>query len=127
LNPKWIEGRKRHGYKGAGDLSKLVDHVFHWDASSAIIADWQYEEMAKTYAFDPAMQDFFKKHNPYAMHNIVERLLEAIERGMWENPGDAKDKLEALFLEAEGAIEDSLALGMRAAASAGTVNVDAAE
>ena len=112
LNPKWIEGMKRHGYKGAGDLSRLVDICFHWDASSGILDDWQYEEMAKTYALDPAMQAFFKKHNPYAMQNVVERLLEAITRGMWENPGAYKDKLEALYLEAEGAIEDSLVLGM---------------
>jgi cobaltochelatase CobN len=115
LNPKWIEGMKRHGYKGAGDLSRLVDICFHWDASSGILEDWQYEEMAKTYAFDPAMQDFFKKHNPYALQNITERLLEAISRGMWENPGDDKEKLETLLLEAEGAIEDSLAHGMAAA------------
>jgi cobaltochelatase CobN len=117
LNPKWIEGMKRHGFKGAGDLSKLIDVVFHWDASSAILADWQYAEMAKTYAFDPAMQEFFKQHNPYAMQNIVERLLEAIARGLWENPGEDKDKLEALLLEAEGAIEDSLSMGMEKAAN----------
>lgn len=109
LNPKWIEGMKRHGYKGAGDLSRLVDICFQWDATSGILGDWQYAEMAKTYAFDPAMQDFFKAHNPYALQNIAERLLEAIARGMWENPGDDKDKLEALLLEAEGEIEDSLA------------------
>ncbi|WP_337998229.1 cobaltochelatase subunit CobN [Oleispirillum naphthae] len=116
LNPKWIEGMKRHGYKGAGDLSRLVDICFHWDASSGILEDWQYAEMAKTYAFDPAMQDFFKKHNPYAMQNIAERLLEAIARGMWENPGDDKQRLEALLLEAEGAIEDSLVHGAASAA-----------
>ena len=115
LNPKWIEGMKRHGYKGAGDLSRLVDICYHWDASSGILEDWQYEEMAKTYAFDPAMQEFFKAHNPYAMQNIVERLLEAIARDMWENPGEAKDRLESLLLEAEGAIEDCLSQGMHAA------------
>jgi cobaltochelatase CobN len=62
-----------------------------------------------------AMQEFFKAHNPYARQNIVERLLEAIARGMWENPGEAKDQLEALLLEAEGAIEDCLSAGMAAA------------
>ena len=42
----------------------------------------------------------------------TERLLEAISRGLWEDPGDNKDKLEALLLEAEGSIEDSLLHGM---------------
>lgn len=113
LNPKWIEGMKRHGYKGAGDMSFLIDICYHWDASSGILEDWQYKEMAKTYAFDPEMQRFFKEHNPYALQNIAERLLEAISRGLWENPGEDREKLEALLLDAEGDIEDSLATGMR--------------
>ena len=104
---------KRHGYKGAGDMSFLIDICYHWDASSGILEDWQYKEMAKTYAFDPEMQRFFKEHNPYALQNIAERLLEAISRGLWENPGEDREKLEALLLDAEGDIEDSLASGMR--------------
>ena len=113
LNPKWIEGMKRHGYKGAGDMSRLVDICYQWDASSGILEDWQYKELAKTYALDPKMQRFFRQHNPYALQNITERLLEAIARGMWENPGEDRETLEALLLEAEGDIEDSLADGMR--------------
>lgn len=113
LNPKWIEGMKRHGYKGAGDISKLIDYCFQWDATSGILDDWQYAEMARTYAFDPAMRDFFKHHNPYALQNIVERLLEAIRRGLWRDPGADEDALEALFLEAEGDVEDALASPMR--------------
>jgi cobaltochelatase CobN len=108
INPKWIQGMKRHGYKGAGDMSRLVDICFQWDATSDILDDWQYAEMAKTYAFDPEMQEFFRKHNPYALHNITERLLEAIQRGMWQDPGADKDALEALFLETEGDVEDAL-------------------
>jgi cobaltochelatase CobN len=108
LNPKWIEGMKRHGYKGAGDLSKLVEYCFQWDATSKILEDWQYAELAKTYAFDPVLRDFFKQHNPYALHNITERLLEAIERGLWQEPGTDKDRLQTLFLDAEGEIEDTI-------------------
>lgn len=109
LNPKWIEGMKRHGYKGAGDLSKLVEYCFQWDATSKILEDWQYAELARTYAFDPAMRDFFREHNPYALHNITERLLEAIERGLWAEPGADRDRLQALYLDAEGDVEDTLA------------------
>ncbi len=111
LNPKWIDGMKRHGYKGAGDFAKLVDYIFQWDATSSIIEDWQYEELAKTYVLNKEMQDFFAENNPYAMQNIIERLLEAIRRGLWENPGDLQDELETQLLEAEGLVEDGLHLG----------------
>ncbi len=122
LNPKWIAGMKRHGYKGAGDLAEAVDYCFQWDATSDLLEDWQYAEMAKTYAFDPAMQDFFRKHNPYALQSIAERLLEAIRRGQWQNPGADEKALEALFLDAEGEIEESLAGSIRAAQQSETLS-----
>jgi cobaltochelatase CobN len=34
LNPKWIEGMKQHGYKGAGDISKRVGRVYGWEATT---------------------------------------------------------------------------------------------
>ncbi|MDP2844470.1 MAG: cobaltochelatase subunit CobN, partial [Candidatus Methanoperedens sp.] len=34
LNPKWIEGMKQHGYKGAGDIAKRVGRVYGWEAST---------------------------------------------------------------------------------------------
>jgi cobaltochelatase CobN len=54
------------------------------------------------------MQRFFKRHNPYALQNIAERLLEAIARGLWENPGADKAALENLLLDAEGMIEETI-------------------
>ena len=108
LNPKWIEGMKRHGYKGAGDMSKNVDWTIMWDATSGILEDWQYERLAETYALDPAMQKFFQEHNPDALHHISEHLLDAVARGMWQSPGDFKERLEEVLLQAEGDIEERM-------------------
>jgi len=108
LNQKWIAGMKRHGYKGAGDMSRLVDIIFQWDATSGIIEPWQYQAVAETYALDADMQDFFRQHNPDALYNITERLLEAIRRGLWENPGEFADQLQSLYLEMEGELEERL-------------------
>jgi cobaltochelatase CobN len=33
-NPKWIEGMKRHGYKGAFELAATIDYLFAFDATS---------------------------------------------------------------------------------------------
>ncbi|AIJ05843.1 Cobaltochelatase/Magnesium chelatase [Methanocaldococcus bathoardescens] len=108
MNPKWIEGMKRHGYKGAADFSKYIDHMFAWDATSGIIDDWMYEKIAEKYVFDKEMEEFFKENNPYALLNIAERLLEAIERGMWKADEEMKEKLRKKYLEIEGMIEDRL-------------------
>ena len=94
LNPKWIESMKRHGYKGAGDISRMVDIAFGWDATAEVLEDWMYEELANKYALDDKMQEWLKDVNPHALLNISERLLEAIDRDMWNATDEMKEKLE---------------------------------
>ena len=92
VNPKWIESIKRHGYKGAAELSATVDFIFGYDATAGIVEDWMYESLAKTYALDSDMQDFFRKSNPWALKDIADKLLEAVERGMWSAPTQETSK-----------------------------------
>ena len=106
LNPKWIESMKRHGYKGAGDISRMVDIAFGWDATAEVLEDWMYEELANKYALDRDMQEWLKKVNPHALQNIAERLLEAVERGMWQASDEMKEELRDVYLDIEGWIED---------------------
>ena len=106
VNPKWIDSMKRHGYKGAFELSATVDYMFGYDATAQVIEDWMYENVTESYVLDPETQEFFKESNPWALRDIVERLLEAIERGMWENPpADMKEKLQKMFLDLEADLE----------------------
>ena len=106
VNPKWIDSMKRHGYKGAFELSATVDYMFGYDATAQVIEDWMYENVTESYVLDPETQEFFQQSNPWALRDIVERLLEAIERGMWENPPpDMKEKLQQMFLDLEADLE----------------------
>lgn len=111
LNPKWLNGLKRHGYKGAGDISKVMDVIIGWDATAGVMEDWMYNRLAAAYALDPAMQDWLKKVNPYALRNILDKLLETIERGMWHASEDMRDQLREAFLDVEGDIEEATDLG----------------
>jgi cobaltochelatase CobN len=105
LNPKWIESMKRYGYKGAGDLSHLVEVAFGWDATAEVLEGWMYEALAQKYALDPHMQEWFAKVNPWALQNITAHLLEAVERGMWDASKEITDALRELYLEIEGELE----------------------
>lgn len=105
LNPKYIEGMKRHGYQGAADLSRTMDTVLGWDATVEAVEDWMWEGLAQKYVLDKAMQEWLKDVNPYALQNMVERLLEAVERNIWEASEDMKKKLQQLYLEIEGLLE----------------------
>ncbi len=106
VNPKWLEGMKRHGYKGAGDISHAVDVVFGWDATAGVIEDWMYERIAEKYALDPAMREWMRQVNPHALHNIIDRLLEAIGRGMWQADAEMDRRLRDAYLDMEGEIEE---------------------
>jgi cobaltochelatase CobN len=107
LNPKWIQSMKRHGYQGATDLSRTLDTVLGWDATVEVVEDWMYGDLAKKYVLDAEMQKWLKEVNPYALQNMVERLLEAIERGMWEATEEMKKDLQKLYLDIEGLLEDA--------------------
>jgi cobaltochelatase CobN len=86
VNPKWIEGVKRHGYKGGLELAATVDYLFGFDATAHVVEDWMYERVAGAYALDQATREFLEASNPWALRAIAERLLEAAQRGLWEEP-----------------------------------------
>ena len=108
VNPKWIAGVMRHGYKGAFEMAATVDYLFAYDATANCVEDFMYQGVAEAYLFDPAVQDFIQQKNPWALRDMAERLLEAHQRGLWEGVDPQMvDKLRALVHEAEAVIEST--------------------
>jgi cobaltochelatase CobN len=106
INPKWIAGAMRHGYKGAFELAATVDYLFAYDATAHCIADYMYTGVAQAYLLEPQVQQFIQTHNPWSLRDMAERLLEANQRGLWQDaPPQVVDQLRNLVLEAEGLIE----------------------
>ncbi|MGB8698420.1 MAG: cobaltochelatase subunit CobN [Thermosynechococcaceae cyanobacterium] len=105
-NPKWITGAMRHGYKGAFEMAATVDYLFAYDATTHCVADHMYAGVAEAYLFDETVQNFVQVHNPWALRDMAERLLEAHQRGLWSS-AEVKmlDKLRSLVHQAEGEIE----------------------
>ncbi|AZA11406.1 cobaltochelatase subunit CobN [Corynebacterium gerontici] len=107
VNPRWIEAMRKHGYKGAFEMSATVDYLFGYDATTGLMDDWMYEQLTQTYVADPRNREFFEQSNPWALRDIAERLLEAADRNLWESPSqEALDTLRQTFLEMEGALEE---------------------
>ncbi|GHC32541.1 cobaltochelatase subunit CobN [Streptomyces cinnamoneus] len=106
VNPRWIEAMRRHGYKGAFELAATVDYLFGYDATTGVVPDWMYDKLAQTYVLDPDNRAFLEDANPWALHGISERLLEAESRGMWAKPdAETLEALRQVFLETEGNLE----------------------
>lgn len=106
VNPRWLDAMRRHGYKGAFEMAATVDYLFGYDATTDVVADWMYEKLADSYVFDEVNRKFMEQSNPWALHGIAERLLEAAERKLWAEPeSDTLDQLRQVYLETEGELE----------------------
>ncbi|MEM0980382.1 MAG: cobaltochelatase subunit CobN, partial [Cyanobacteria bacterium P01_H01_bin.58] len=106
VNPKWIDGVKRHGYKGAFEMAATVDYLFAYDATTRCVADHMYEGVAQTYLLNPENRQFIERSNPWALRDMAERLLEAHQRQLWQTASpETLDALRNLVNEAEGTIE----------------------
>jgi cobaltochelatase CobN len=107
VNPRWVEAMKRHGYKGAFELAATVDYLFGYDATAGVVEDWMYDRLTQAYVLDEEMREFFARSNPWALHGIAERLLEAADRKLWDTPDpETLAALRQVYLETEGDLED---------------------
>jgi cobaltochelatase CobN len=106
VNPKWLEGIQRHGYRGGLEMAATVDALFGFSATAGIVTDWMFEGIAESFA-DGEAQRFLQRDNPWALNAIVERLLEAEQRQLWAPKPETLKRLRAALLSSESTIEEA--------------------
>lgn len=108
LNPVWIEEMKKHGYRGANEFSKKILHLYGWSATTKLVDDWIFDEIASKYILDEEMRKFFEENNVYALEEIARRLIEANERGLWNADEELLKRIKGVYGEIEGILEEDL-------------------
>ena len=83
VNPKWIEGVKRHGYKGAFEMAATVDYLFAFSATTGAVANHHFDLVYKSFIEDKENYQFIFDNNQPALSEIIDRFQEAIDRGLW--------------------------------------------
>lgn len=83
VNPKWIDGVMRHGYKGAFEIAATVDYMFAFAATTGAVRDHHFEAAYQAFIVDERVSGFLRDKNPAALAELSERLLEAIDRNLW--------------------------------------------
>ncbi len=122
LNPKWIAGMKEHGYKGAAEIGKRVGRLYGWQATARTVDQSIFDDVTRTFLMNEENRKFFQEQNPWAMEEMGRRLIEAMERGLWDPSPDVKDALKRLYLEVEGWIEEKMD-GMEGEFQGGAIDV----
>jgi cobaltochelatase CobN len=97
VNPKWIEGVKRHGYKGAFEIAATVDYLFAFAATTGAVRHHHFDLVEETFLADEATRAFIAEANPPALAEIADRLQEAIDRNLWTpRSNSARARIESL-------------------------------
>jgi cobaltochelatase CobN len=97
VNPKWIAGVMRHGYKGAFEMAATVDYMFAFAATARAVGDHHFDAVYEAYLEDTEVRSFLADNNPAALREIAERLIEAQDRRLWRpRSNSARGHLEAL-------------------------------
>lgn len=107
VNPKWISAMQQHGYKGAFEMAASVDYLFAYDATTNLIDDYQYAAVSEAFLLAPDNRAFLNQHNPHALKEMAEKLIEAQQRGLWQQPGDYAEKITDVLLQVENAMEQA--------------------
>ena len=94
LNPRWIEGMQRHGYKGAFEMGASLDYLFAYDAATDRVPDWCYGALCDQWLGEQSTLEFLRTKNPWVLRDMAERLLEASNRDLWQGATD--DQIERL-------------------------------
>ncbi|SHE82838.1 cobaltochelatase CobN subunit [Loktanella atrilutea] len=98
VNPKWIAGVKRHGYKGAFEIAATVDYLFAFAATTGAVRNHHFDLVEEAVLGDETTRDFIAEVNAPALREIAARLQEAIDRNLWHPRSNAaRARIDALL------------------------------
>ena len=83
VNPKWIDGVKRHGYKGAFEIIATVDYMFAFAATTGAVKTHHFDLAFEAFIEDEATRDFIRANNRFGYDELIAKFNEARERGYW--------------------------------------------
>ena len=95
VNPKWIAGVMRHGYKGAFEIAASVDYLFAFAATTNAVKDHHFDLVCEAFIEDETVRAFMADANPHALRETCARLQEAIDRGLWRPKSNSAGALLA--------------------------------
>lgn len=97
VNPKWIQGVMRHGYKGGFEMAATVDYLFAFAATARCVSDHHFDAVYEAYISDDEVRAFLEANNAEALKEMSQRLLEAQDRNLWRpKSNSAQNVLEEI-------------------------------
>jgi len=83
VNPKWIAGVMRHGYKGAFEIIATVDYMFAFAATTGAVKTHHFDLAFEAFVENEDVAAFIRNNNAYGYDELLAKFREAMERGFW--------------------------------------------
>lgn len=106
LNPRWIDGMMRHDYHGVQQIAKRFENVMGFAAATDVVGSETFSRMTRCYAGDENLRHQMQKSNRWAYLKMMERLMEANNRGYFKATEEELNQIREAYLEAEGEAEE---------------------
>ncbi len=98
FHPGYIKGLMAEGYAGTLQVLDATNNFWGWTAvAREIVRDDQWQEMVDVYVRDKhrlGLDRWFERHNPHALAQTIERMLEAARQGYWQADAATVDELK---------------------------------
>jgi cobaltochelatase CobN len=83
VNPKWIAGVMRHGYKGAFEIIATVDYMFAFAATTGAVKTHHFDLAFEAFVENEPTATFIRTNNRYGWDELLAKFAEAQRRGFW--------------------------------------------
>ncbi len=89
VNPKWIAGMMRHGYRGAFEIIATVDFMFAFAATTGAVKSHHFDLAFEAFVEDDRVREFISNSNRFGYDELIAKFNEARERGLWSPRSNA--------------------------------------
>jgi cobaltochelatase CobN len=110
INPRWIAGQMRHGFRGAAEIAETVDNLFAFATLTNAVTSRQFDLLFEATCGDDKVRDFLQQANPDAARAIASRFVEAARRGFWVSRRNSSAQHLAEMVEASAGAETSASI-----------------
>jgi cobaltochelatase CobN len=84
VNPVWIAGMMRHGYRGAAEIARTLEALFCFAATLPHRLDQQFDLLFDATLGDPMVDAFLQATNPAARTGMIACFDDALRRHLWQ-------------------------------------------
>ena len=96
-NPRWLDGVRRHGYKGAAEMAASLDYMAAFQALTGLISNDQFDAVYQAFLADEISREFLQTHNPAALQEMADKFNQLLDRGLWQPQRNATHQEIAAF------------------------------